>query len=158
MVPDLGSGVSSLFLESRIQTLWGLGGNNIQLVVNLKTLVYFTYNLCKVLGFDLKKHLSVNINLNFVNSLESDENDNQLKFSAGFASYIKASILSVNDDNMTTDYLTCLSNDKISKTIFPDNKNNSFVIQGGGLIRTQALLLTSFCCTGFIFRQNCTKF
>ena len=165
-------------------------------VIKLKTLVYFIYNLSKVLGFDVKirQPVNLNLNLNFPNFLKSkkhvkciklsarmhtsehaynanlllpnlikiycdqvddsissggifkmfavmpgvisndsknydycplseiiiplkasyisnikfvitDENDDQLKFSAGFASYIKASILSGNDDNMTTDYL-----------------------------------------------------
>ena len=69
----------------------------------------------------------------FVNSFRfvlTNESGEQLKLSSGFATYIKASLLPVTekDEMATEEYITCLSTDKSSKLMYPENVNNAFTI------------------------------
>ena len=84
------------------------------------------YNFYPISPMDLR------LGSSFINSFEfklADENGETLKLGSGFASYIKVSMVP-HDENaiMNKEYLTCLSSDKVSKSIYKNNSNNSFSI------------------------------
>ena len=76
--------------------------------------------------------LKVTLKSSHINSFGfrlGDDKGNRLKFSDGFATYIKVSISPPTiKENMEEEYITCLSSDPISKKMFSSNKNNSFTI------------------------------
>ena len=81
-------------------------------------------------NYELMTNVSVPLSSSYINSIDfelKDEYDNRLEFAAGFATYLKTSINSMNNKIQDT-YLTCFSGDAISKKLYPNNKNNSFTV------------------------------
>ena len=76
--------------------------------------------------------IKINLRSNFINSFRfrlGNEEGSRLKFSDGFATYIKVSLTSpIKKNNMEEEYITCLSSDPISKKMYSKNTNNSFTI------------------------------
>ena len=76
--------------------------------------------------------IKINLRSSFINSFRfrlGDEEGNRLKFSDGFATYIKVSVDQASKkNNMEEEYITCLSSDPTSKKMFSENMNNSFTI------------------------------
>ena len=93
----------------------------------------FNENDCTKYDYYPVNPLIVKLRGAFVNSFRfilTNESCEQLKLSSGFATYIKASLLPAKPKNEMTseEYITCLSSDTTSKTMYPKNVNNAFTI------------------------------
>ena len=103
----------------------------------------FSENDCGNYDYYPINPIILKLNGAFVNSFKlklTDESCQQLKLSTGFATYIKASLMPV-DENLKMarqEYITVLSSDTPSKIMYPNNVNNSFsinlpkILQKGG--------------------------